>query len=89
MNLARRLQRVLGSEIERCGLCGGRLRTLAGVLAEGSKRRERAFAGAHPGEARTLLGAVEAAMLVAHSNGDVSRFNAATRRLLAELQRSL
>jgi TetR/AcrR family transcriptional repressor of nem operon len=62
-------------------------RWLARVLAEGRKSGDFSFAGAPLGEARMLLGALEGAMLVAHSYGDVSRFTAATRRLLAELER--
>ena len=60
---------------------------LARVLADGRKRRELTFAGAPLGEARMLLGAIEGAMLVAHFYDDVRRFTAATRRLLAELER--
>jgi TetR/AcrR family transcriptional repressor of nem operon len=44
-----------------------------------------AFPGPPADEARLLLGALEGAMLVARSYGDVDRFTSAAGRLLSEL----
>jgi TetR/AcrR family transcriptional repressor of nem operon len=58
---------------------------LAGVLAQGRRRRVLRFAGAPLEVARLLLGSLEGAMLVARSYGDPRRFTSAAQRLLAEV----
>jgi TetR/AcrR family transcriptional regulator, transcriptional repressor for nem operon len=60
-------------------------RWVARVLDEGRKARALRLAGAAPELARTLVAALEGAMLVSRSYGDVSRFEAAAERLVAQL----
>jgi TetR/AcrR family transcriptional regulator, transcriptional repressor for nem operon len=59
---------------------------LTGVLEQGRKARQLRFTGAASDAARMLLGALEGAMLVARSYGELSRFTAASARLLADLE---
>jgi TetR/AcrR family transcriptional repressor of nem operon len=58
---------------------------LSGVLEEGRKRKLLRFRGAPREEARLLLGALEGAMLVARSYGDVARFSSSADRLLQDV----
>lgn len=60
---------------------------LRGVLERGRKAGELTFSGSPGEQARLLVGALEGAMLVARSYGDVARFTSAARRLLADLGR--
>lgn len=60
-------------------------RWLIGVLAEGRADGTLRFAGDPAATATLVLGALEGAMLVAHSYGDPTRFEQAARRLLDEL----
>jgi len=60
-------------------------RWVARVLDEGRKAHALRLAGAAPELARTLVAALEGAMLVARSYGEVSRFEAAAERLVAQL----
>jgi TetR/AcrR family transcriptional repressor of nem operon len=60
-------------------------RWLAKVLAAGRQDGSLEFHGSASEEGRLLLGALEGAMLVAHSYGDVKRFEAAARRLIRTL----
>lgn len=61
---------------------------LAGVLEEGRVRGEIAFEGAARETAAFFVSALEGAMLLARSYGDISRFEAAARRLIADLKPS-
>lgn len=58
---------------------------IARVLEEGRKTRTLRLEGAAPELARTLVAALEGAMLVARSYGDVTRFEATAARLVAQL----
>jgi TetR/AcrR family transcriptional repressor of nem operon len=58
---------------------------VARVLDEGRKARTLRPGGATREVARTLVAGLEGAMLVARSYGDVSRFEAAAERLVAQL----
>ena len=58
---------------------------LAGVLEEGRKARLLRVNGTGRDVARALVGALEGAMLIARSFGDVSHFQSASGRLLADL----
>ncbi len=60
-------------------------RWVARVLDEGRKAHTLRLAGSAPELARTLVAALEGAMLVARSFGDVSRFETAAERLVAQL----
>jgi len=60
-------------------------RWVARVLEEGRKARTVRLGGAAAEVARTLVAALEGAMLVARSYGDVSRFEAALERLVTPL----
>ena len=59
-------------------------RWVARVLDEGRKAHALKLAGAAPELARTLVAALEGAMLVARSYGEVSRFEV-RERLVAQL----
>ena len=61
---------------------------LSSVLEEGRKRKVLRVHGPAREEARLLLGALEGAMLVARSYGDVSRFSSSADRLLRDLTAS-
>jgi TetR/AcrR family transcriptional regulator, transcriptional repressor for nem operon len=61
---------------------------LSSVLEDGRKRKVLQFRGPPREEARLLLGALEGAMPVARSYGDVSRFSASADRLLQDLSAS-
>ena len=58
---------------------------LASLLEQGRVTNVLHFAGSALEMARLLVGALEGAMLVARSFGDVSRFQAIADRLLADL----
>jgi TetR/AcrR family transcriptional repressor of nem operon len=60
-------------------------RWLTSVLKHGQKTRELKFTGSARGVARALIGSLEGAMMLARSFGEVSRFQAAADRSLAEL----
>jgi len=57
---------------------------LAEVLAAGRTKGELSYDGDPVDAAQYLVGALEGAMLIARSQGGQARFDAATRRLLAE-----
>jgi len=58
---------------------------LAAVLQQGKKEKKLRFTGSAADAARTLVGALEGAMMIARSYGDVARFRAAAGRTLAAL----
>ncbi|MEP7067597.1 MAG: TetR/AcrR family transcriptional regulator [Usitatibacter sp.] len=58
-------------------------RWLAKVLQQGKRDKVLKFAGSVPEAAQTLIGALEGAMMIARSYGDVGRFTAASERVLA------
>jgi TetR/AcrR family transcriptional repressor of nem operon len=60
-------------------------RWLARVLAEGRKAGQLDFKGAPVDMARMIVASLEGAMMLARSYGEVSRFNVAAERLIAEL----
>jgi TetR/AcrR family transcriptional repressor of nem operon len=60
-------------------------RWLATVLAEGRANKSLSFAGPAGDVAQTILSTLEGAMLVTRPYGDLARFNATVRRLLAAL----
>ena len=60
-------------------------RWLVTVLDEGCRSDTLKFSGSSVDVARMLVGALEGAMMLARSYGEVSRFEAAADRLLAEL----
>jgi TetR/AcrR family transcriptional repressor of nem operon len=62
-------------------------RWLTAVLKQGQKSRELKFSGPAHEVARALVGSLEGAMMLARSFGEVSRFEAAATRSLAELFR--
>ncbi len=59
---------------------------LAGVLQQGRGDGTLSFAGSPLDEARSIVGSLEGAMLIARSFGDITRFEAAASRLLAALR---
>jgi TetR/AcrR family transcriptional repressor of nem operon len=61
---------------------------LATVLAEGKRRGQTSFRGTAKTQARVVLSALEGAMLVARTYGDVARFTAVARRVLADALRA-
>jgi TetR/AcrR family transcriptional regulator, transcriptional repressor for nem operon len=60
-------------------------RWLAQVLDAGRRSGELAFSGAPREVASLLVSSLEGAMMLARSHGDVKRFGAATKRLIADL----
>lgn len=62
-------------------------RWLIAVLKQGQKTGELQFSGPAQEVARALVGSLEGAMMLARSFGEVSRFEAAANRSLAELFR--
>ena len=60
-------------------------RWLTTVLKQGQKARELKFSGPAHEVARALVGSLEGAMMLARSFGEVSRFETAASRSLAEL----
>jgi TetR/AcrR family transcriptional repressor of nem operon len=58
---------------------------LTGVLEQGRHAGRLAFRESARERARTILGALEGAMLVARTYGDVRRFRSAARNVLADL----
>ena len=61
-------------------------RWLVAVLTEGRKRKTLGFSGSPAEAARTLIGGLEGAMMIARSYGEVARFTAAAERLVKDLQ---
>src|SRR5437763_12887196 len=59
---------------------------LAGVLTQGRADQSVAFSGSLDDVAQGLLSTLEGAMLVARPYGDLARFNATARQLLAGLR---
>ena len=62
-------------------------RWLVGVLREGKRRRVLGFAGKAEDAAQTLVGALEGAMMIARSYGEVARFTAVADKVLADLEK--
>ena len=60
-------------------------RWLAAVLEEGRRQGALKFSGSSADMAQFLIGSLEGAMMLARSHGGMARFDAAARRLLAEL----
>jgi TetR/AcrR family transcriptional repressor of nem operon len=60
---------------------------IASVLAEGKRRGETSSRGTPRARARVVLAALEGAMLVARTYGDVARFDAVARAVLADALR--
>ena len=58
---------------------------LAAVLEDGRRAGELAFRGPPKQRARSVLGALEGAMLVARTYGDGRRFQSAAKQVLADL----
>jgi TetR/AcrR family transcriptional repressor of nem operon len=58
---------------------------LVGVLQEGRKAKVLEFSGSAAEAAQTLIGALEGAMMIARSYGEVSRFKAVSDRVLSGL----
>ena len=58
---------------------------VAGVLQQGKKDRKLKFTGSAAEAAQMLVGALEGAMMIARSYGDVGRFTGAADRTLASL----
>ena len=58
---------------------------LAAVLEQGRAEGTLRFSGSSADMAQFLIGSLEGAMMLARSHGGMARFDAATRRLLAEL----
>ena len=58
---------------------------LVRVLQEGKKQKSLKSHGSPAEAARTLIGALEGAMMIARSYGEVSRFTAVSDRILADL----
>jgi TetR/AcrR family transcriptional repressor of nem operon len=63
----------------------GNDRWLAAVLEEGRAEGALRFSGSSAEMAQFLIASLEGAMMLARSHGGMARFDAATRRLLAEL----
>ncbi len=63
----------------------GNDRWLAGVLEEGRAAGALRFSGSSAEMAQFLIALLEGSMMLARSHGGMARFDAATRRLLAEL----
>jgi TetR/AcrR family transcriptional repressor of nem operon len=61
-------------------------RWLVAVLKQGKRERTLGFSGTPVEVARSLIGSLEGAMMIARSYGDPARFKAVSDRLLAELQ---
>ena len=59
-------------------------RWLAAVLEQGRGNGILHFKGSAPEAAQYIIGSLEGAMMMARSHGGMARFNAATRRLLAD-----
>ena len=58
---------------------------LAEVLTQGTADKTLTFTGSVEATARTILGTLEGAMLVARPYSDATRFDTITQRLLASL----
>jgi TetR/AcrR family transcriptional repressor of nem operon len=59
---------------------------LAGVLKQGQKEGALTFTGSPLDQARSIVGGLEGAMLIARSFGDIKRFQSAASNLFAILQ---
>ena len=60
---------------------------LVKVLQEGRKQKTLDFQGSAAQAAQTLVGALEGAMMIARSYGDVARFKSVADKVLADLDR--
>jgi TetR/AcrR family transcriptional repressor of nem operon len=60
-------------------------RWLAGVLTQGQAEKTLAFSGSAADVAQSILSTLEGAVLVARPYGDLTKFNATARRLIAGL----
>ena len=60
-------------------------RWLVGVLQEGKRAKVLKFSGTAAEAAQTLIGALEGAMMIARSYGDLARFRAVSDRVLESL----
>ena len=60
-------------------------RWLVGVLEQGRKEKSLKFTGSTAEAAQTVIGALEGAMMIARSYGDVARFAAVKDRILKDL----
>jgi TetR/AcrR family transcriptional repressor of nem operon len=60
-------------------------RWLAGVLTQGQAEKTLAFSGSAADVAQSILSTLEGAVLVTRAYGDLTKFNATARRLLAGL----
>jgi TetR/AcrR family transcriptional regulator, transcriptional repressor for nem operon len=60
-------------------------RWLAGVLTQGQAEKTLAFSGSAADVAQSILSTLEGAVLVTRPYGDLTKFNATARRLLAGL----
>lgn len=58
---------------------------VAKVLDDGLEKKTLRFAGPTPGAAARLVASLEGAMIIARSFGDLARFEAASRTVLADL----
>jgi TetR/AcrR family transcriptional repressor of nem operon len=58
---------------------------LVKVLQEGKRAKRLSFSGTAAEAARTLVGGLEGAMMIARAYGDVPRFTAVSERLIADL----
>jgi TetR/AcrR family transcriptional regulator, transcriptional repressor for nem operon len=60
---------------------------LVGVLQQGKRDKSLRFAGSAQDAAQTLLGALEGAMMIARSYGDVARFRAVAEKVVKDLEK--
>ena len=60
-------------------------RWLVGVLKQGKREKSLKFAGTPADSAQALIGSLEGAMMIARSYADLSRFEGAKERALADL----
>ena len=58
---------------------------LVGVLQQGKREKALKFPGSAADAAQTLIGALEGAMMIARSYGDVARFKSVSDRVLGDL----
>jgi TetR/AcrR family transcriptional regulator, transcriptional repressor for nem operon len=60
-------------------------RWLVAVLQQGRREKSLKFSGSAADAAQTLIGALEGAMMIARSYGDVARFKSVSDRVLGDL----
>jgi TetR/AcrR family transcriptional regulator, transcriptional repressor for nem operon len=60
-------------------------RWLVAVLQQGRREKSLKFSGSASDAAQTLIGALEGAMMIARSYGDVARFKSVSDRVLGDL----